>query len=115
MSAEVRQALAAAVNTVEGMHCSAYYVQTTTAGNAMVRLDRMRRDDSGFGFMNTWQVLVILPSGIAAAEKYLEEKLPLLLPAVGEEMVVTTVTPSELVLDNGSRIPCVAIEGARGH
>lgn len=113
MSAAIRQAIASAVNTVEGINCTPYFRQTTKTGDAMVRLDRKRRDDSGFGYIATWQVVVILPQDIATAEKYLDEKVDALVSALSEEVVVTTVTPQQLALDTGA-VPCVFIEGNRG-
>lgn len=113
MSAEARAALAGQVETVAGLSCTPYYRQTTKAGDAMVRMASISRDDSGFGFMVTWQVVLILPSDFKASEKYLEEKIDDLIAAVGEEMIVTGVTPQELVFDNGTSIPAVVIEGAR--
>lgn len=112
MSAVVRQVIADAASTVEGVEIHPYFRQTTKVGTGMVRMDRQTRASNGFGFVTTWQLLVILPQDIAAAEKYLEEKLPALMEAVGEQMVIQTVAPQELVLENG-RLPCVVIEGAR--
>lgn len=112
MSAAIRASIAAAANTVAGINCSPYFRQSTKPGDAMVRLDRQTRDTSGFGFMATWQVVVILPQDLATAEKYLDEKLPSLVDAIAEELVITTVTPQQLTLDTGL-VPCVFIEGNR--
>lgn len=113
MSAAVRAAIAAAVETVPGLSCAPYFRQTTKAGDGMVRLDRLTRSQNGFGFMATWQVLLVLPQDVQAAEKYLERITPALIAALAEELIVTTVTPQELVLDNGVRVPVVVIEGNR--
>jgi hypothetical protein len=113
MSAEIRQALADAANTVVGINCTPYFRQSTKPGDAMVRLDRKRRDDSGFGFMATWQVVVILPQDFAAAEKYLDEMAPALVEAVSQELVITDVTPQQLALDTAT-VPVVFIQGNRG-
>lgn len=112
MSAEVREALAAAANTVDGVHCTPYFRQSVKPGDAMVRLDRMTRDTSGFGFMVTWQVVVALPTDLSAAEKWLDANTDSLVAAIGEEMVVTTVMPQQLALDTGT-VPVVLIEGNR--
>lgn len=112
MSAEVRTALAAATNTVVGLHCTPYFRQTTKAGDAMVRMDRSVRDTSGFGFMVSWQVLILLPQDLSTAEKWLDTHMIPLINAISEEMVVTLVTPQQLALDTGS-VPIVLIEGTR--
>lgn len=112
MSTEFREALSTAVNTVEGLNCTPYFRQSTKPGDAMVRLDRKVRDSSGFGFMATWAVVVILPQDMATAEKYLDAKVGPLVSAISEELVVTTVTPQQLALDTGL-VPCVFIEGNR--
>lgn len=112
MSAEVREKIAAAASTVEGVRCSEYFRQTTKPGDALVRLDRLNRDETGFGYMAVWQVVVMLPQDLAAAEKWLDEHTDFLITAISEELVVTTVTPQQLALDTGL-VPCVVIEGAR--
>lgn len=112
MSAAVRAALAAAANTVSGISCSPYYKQTTKSGDAMVRLERINYPNR-FGGVVTWQVLLILPQDVATAEKYLEDKVPGVVAALSQEMVVSSVTPRELILNDGVRLPCVSIEGTR--
>lgn len=112
MSAEVRNAISAAASSVSGVNCTPYFRQSTKTGDAMVRFDRMNRDDSGFGFMVVWQVVLMLPQDVAAAEKYLEEKTPALIAALSEELVITSVTPQQLALDTGY-VPCVFFEGNR--
>lgn len=114
MSTEIRNALAAAANTVEGVKAQPYFRQTTRAGDAFVRLDRWARDTTGFGYMETWGVCVVLPQDLEAAEKYLDEKLDALVSAIEKVLVVTTVTPSRLQLDTGV-LPVVIIEGNRAH
>jgi hypothetical protein len=111
MSAASRTAIAAAANSVSGIHCNPYFVQTTKAGDAMVRLQQITYPNV-FGGVATWQVLVLLPQDIATAERYLEEKVPALVEALGTEMTVTTVQPQQLALETGS-VPCVVIEGTR--
>lgn len=113
MSAATRTAIADAVSTIDGLTCTPYFKTTTKAGTGMVRLDRMTRDSSGFGFTCTWQVIVLLPQDLATAEKYLESKIPALAEALAEHLVITTITPQQLDLGNGTHLPCVVIEGAR--
>lgn len=108
----IRSLIAAAASSVPGISVTPYFRQTTKPGDGMVRLERMNRDTSGFGYMATWQVVVVLPQDLASAEKYLDEKVPALLEAISEELVVTTVTPQQLALDTGL-VPVVFIEGNR--
>jgi hypothetical protein len=109
---EVRQALADAASAVEGITCTPYGRQTTKAGDAMVRLDRMDRDDSGFGFMVTWQVAVVLPQDQAKAEQFIDAKTPALIEALADHMVVTDAAQVQLVLEHGS-LPVLIVSGAR--
>ena len=115
MSEAVRTAIAEAASTVDGVTVTAYFRQTTRAGDGMVRLDHATRDANGFGFVDTWHVLVLLPTDIAQAETWLETRIDTLAEAVGTELVISTMTPSELVLDNGVTVPAVVIEGHREH
>lgn len=111
MSAEVRALLADAANTVEGINCTPYFRQTTKPGSAMVRKDRVNYPDR-FGGLVTWQVVVMLPQDLAAAEKFLDEKVPLLVDALWSEMRVTDAIPQQLALDTGA-VPIVLIQGSR--
>lgn len=113
MSAEVRTFIATAASTVEGVSCTPYFRQSTKSGDAMVRLDRKVRDASGFGFIATWQVVVILHQDLATAEKWIDANAALLAEALSEELVVTSITPQQLALDTGT-VPVLFIEGTRG-
>jgi hypothetical protein len=108
---QTRQALATAASTVEGIHCTPYVRQTTKAGDAMVRLDRINYPNA-FGGVVTWQVWVVLPQDVQSAEKYLDSKVPPLVTALAEEMVVASVTPGQLALDTDVVLG-VSIEGTR--
>lgn len=112
MSLATREEIADAANTVEGIKATPYFRQTTRPGDAFVRLDRWARDSTGFGYIQTWALCVLLPQALAAAEEYLDENLETIVEAVSEALVVTTVTPSRLALDTGT-IPVVMIEGTR--
>lgn len=107
----VRTAIATAASTVAGVSVSTHFKQTAKSGDGMVRLERINYPNP-FGGVVTWQVLVILPQDLATAEKWLDEKLPLLVEAVGNELVVQSATPQQLALDTGN-VPCVVIEGFR--
>jgi hypothetical protein len=108
---EIRQALADAASSVEGINCRPNFVQSTRPGDAMVRLDHIDYPNA-FGGIRTWQVAVILPQDYAAAEKFLDEKTPDLIAALGPHMQITRVTPAQLALDTAT-VPVVFIEGAR--
>lgn len=111
MSAEVRELLAIAASTgVGGVNTQPYFVQTTAAGLAFVRLDRIeyqRGYATGF-----WSIVVQLPTDRAAAEKYLEQWVPEMVESLSAEMHVLTVTPQDIDFGSGA-IPCAVISGHR--
>lgn len=111
MSAAVRQALADAASTVEGVTVTPYFRQVTRPGHGMVRKDRVDYP-SKFGGVVTWQVFVFLPSDQKAAEEWLDEQAPQLVAALTPEMNIDTVMPQQLALDSGS-VPVVLIQGIR--
>jgi len=110
---EDREAIAAAASTVEGIACSAHYRQSLTAGTASVRLAASNRASNGFGFVHTWQVWIALTQDVAAAERWMDAHLSELVTALDPELLVTSVTPSELVLAGGGSINGLIVEGAR--
>ncbi len=114
MSAEVRTLIANAASAVVGVNCTPYYRQSTKPGDAMVRLERMVRDSSGFAYMATWQVVVILHQDLATAEKWIDSHTEALTEAVSEVLVITSLTPQQLALDTGT-VPVLFIEGNRAN
>lgn len=110
--ATARQALADAMNEVPGINCSAWFRQSTKPGDAVIQYGGSRRPENGFGYIDKWEIVVILPQDIATSEKQVAENLPTWLEAASTQMVVTLVTPSQLALDTGV-VPCVVIEGNR--
>ena len=111
MSEAVRTALAEAANTVDGISVQPWFRSSTKAGDGMVRLDRITYPNP-FGGIRTWQVLIVLPQDLAQAERYLEDKTPALVEALGNEMAVDSATPQQIALDTGA-LPCLVIEGHR--
>lgn len=116
--AAVRTAISAAASTVPWetdpasfLNCSPYFRQTTKPGDAMVRRDRTLYPNP-FGGIVYWQVIIILPSSLSAAEAKLDLILPALISAVETELVIDSVTPQQLALDSGL-IPVVILEGHR--
>lgn len=113
MYANQRSAIAAAANTVDGITVTEYFRQTTTPGQGYVVFERADRDDTGFGLMVTWSILIFLPSDFGSSEVFEEGVLPSLIAALASELRVSTITHASVNLD-GSAVPCVVIEGVRG-
>lgn len=107
-----RDDLATSISTVEGVNCTPYRRQTTTPGEAMVRFDRSARDDSGLGYLNTWQVCVILPQNVATADAWIDDHRDALIAAAEDHLVVTSLVVGQLPVDT-SLVPCVVLEGVR--
>jgi len=112
MSLIVRQVLAAAASTVEGVDVAQRFRQATKPGSGMVRFGGWTRSTNGFGGVNTWQVWIVLPQDLAAAESWLDDHVDELVEVLSREMVVATVTPQQWALDTGT-VPIVVIEGTR--
>lgn len=111
MSAAVRTALATAASTVPGVDCVEYYRQSTKPGDAMVRRAGTVYPNV-LGGVVTWQVLIVLPQDLATAQKYLDEKVPLIVAALQGELHITSATPQQLAFDTGL-VPGAVIEGQR--
>lgn len=107
----IRDDLADAASTVDGLTGHPYYVQTTNPGTVLVRLDRVEYPNR-FGGVAHWALVLVGPQDAASAEHYFEEKLPPLREAVGMHLAVTSVTPS-LVDFGAGAIPCAVISGHR--
>lgn len=112
MSQAVREALATAANTVDGVNVTPYYRQATTPGQGMVRFDRTDYPNP-FGGLTTWWVVVVLPQDMGAAEKWLDKNGSALRGAVAEELAVRSMYPQQLALTDGSAVLAVVIEGQR--
>lgn len=108
----VREDLAAAASTVTGVTVAAEYRQSLTPYFGFVKWGSRVRDDSGLGWMDTWQVWIALPQDVKTAEAWLSEHLAELIAAIDDELVVTTVIPADLVLEGGSTNGLI-IEGTR--
>lgn len=111
MSAAIRQAIADAANTVEGIEAHPYYVGHLDPGTAFVRLERIDYPNP-FGGIRRWNLVVLLPQDLGDAEELLEDLVPKLREALADELPVTEVTPQQLQI-NGSYLPCVFITGHR--
>lgn len=113
MSAATRQAIAAAADTVTGIKCEHYFAPVTKPGAACVRLDHTDYPNR-LGGVDHWQVIVRLPQDLAEAEKYMDTvRLPL-YQAISAEIVVTSITPSQVIFEAGTvPLPCLIIAGHR--
>lgn len=109
-----RDDLATAISTVDGVTCTPYRRQTTNPGEAMVRMDRRTRSENGFGYMNTWQVAVILPQNVETAERWVEDHGDELIDAAEPHLTVLSLVIGQLPVDN-SLVPAVVLEGVREH
>jgi len=110
-NADVRQVLAAAASTVEGLVGLPNFVVATNPGNVMVRYDRTEYPNR-FGGVVHWSLVLVLPQDLSASEQYLEAKGPALREAVAAELVVTTITPQLIDFGAGS-VPCAVFTGHR--
>lgn len=111
----VRADLAAAANGAGmGLNVAQFYRQTAKVMDGWVSLVGMDRDDTGFGFMDRWQVTVVLHQDVKAAELWIEANVDALLAALAPQLIVTTVVPAQLTLDLG-RVPGLVVEGVRAH
>ncbi|MBS2939586.1 hypothetical protein KDN32_17745 [Nocardioides sp. J2M5] len=108
-----RADIAAAASTVVGLDIAAEYRQSLQPFTGFVKWNGLNRDDSGLGWIDTWQVWVALPQDVKAAEQWIATHLRDLLVALADELYVTTATPADLVLEGGSTNGLI-IEGARG-
>lgn len=114
VSAELRQALADAVNPVLGgpKKCAPYYRQSAKPGDAWVSFGRLDRDDTRLGFMESWSVRVVLAQDLATAEEWADENTAALVEALSEHLTITAVVMVTLAMDTGN-IPGMVVEGVR--
>jgi hypothetical protein len=110
-NAAVRQALADAVNTVEGLVGLPHFQVATNVGNVLIRYDRTEYPNR-FGGVVFWSLVLVLPQDLAASEEYLEAKGPALRDAVAAELVITTVTTQLIDFGAGS-VPTAVFTGHR--
>lgn len=106
-----RDDIARAASAVDGISAHPYYVQATQAGTAYLQLDRIEYPNP-FGGVCFWNLVVLLPQDLASAEKYIELNVPLVVEAISQHMVVTSVRPQQLNTGAGV-LPCVFISGHR--
>ncbi|MDF1705064.1 MAG: hypothetical protein P1U38_09845 [Aeromicrobium sp.] len=113
MSADVRQLIAEAASTVKGVTGYPYFVQSTAPGSTEVRLERIDYPNA-FGGVGHWNVVVLLPQDMAQAEKYLDDVvLAKVVPAVAEQLVVTSVVPQRTDFPGAGVLLAAFINGHR--
>lgn len=112
MSAADRTALAQAASTVEGIDVSPNYRQATEPGYGMVRLDRIEFPNR-LGPVRVWQIIIIAPQDMKAAETWMESKADALAEALSGELEMTSITPADVTLPGGGSMPVLVIEGRR--
>jgi hypothetical protein len=99
------------------VRCGTKYRQTTRPGDAWPRLAARNRAANGFGYLDTWEVVVVLPQDLGAAEEWLDAHLDELLEALNVARVfvrgVETATPTELILGAGNPINGLILTGLR--
>lgn len=109
---EVREAIAAAATTVDGITCNAYYKTGEKPGTSYVEL--LRTDyPNQFGGEDYWGVVVILDNDLAAAQKFMDDHRGPLRTALMEELVVTQVRPEIVPLPDNPGIKTMVVEGHR--
>ena len=108
----VREAIADAASTVPGITATPYFVPSTNPGTAYVRLDHVEYPNR-FGGVAFWDLVVILPQDYAAAERYVEEKVPAIREAIQEHLAIDRVTPQQLQISGVGTLPAVFINGHR--
>lgn len=74
------------------------YTQSLQPGHAFLKWNGRTRDDSGLGWIDSWQVWVALSQDVATAEEWMDIHLDELIAAADTELVVTSVDPAELIL-----------------
>lgn len=112
MSATVRQEIADAANTVDGVHVHPYYRQGGQAGSGNIQFARIDFPNI-FGGIVRWEVVILLPVDIASAQKRADELIPQLWQALSEAMSVDDVTAGTTSQDNRSGQPCLLVAGHR--
>lgn len=111
MSTQVREAIAAAASTVDGISVTPYFRQVTKPNQGFVRRSRTDYPNT-FGGVVTWAVVVVMPAAtVEDTERWLDENGPALVAAVEGEMTVTSMVP--FIATDAGNAPYVVIEGTR--
>lgn len=112
MSRADRKALADAASSVPGVSAHPYYVQGTKPGHAFVRLERTEYPNA-FGAVRRWNVVLVLPQDLAAAEQMIDDKQPQLYAALSAEMTIKEAAPQRLNIVGVGDLHALFITGYR--
>lgn len=109
-----REEIAAAASTVDGLSVTPYYQQSTRTGDGFVRLDERVRDESGFGFMDTWHVVITLGQDMTSAERWIEDNSSVIINALKRELEITSLIPTEILV-GATVLSGIIVVGNREH
>lgn len=70
---DVRQELADAMSSIDGIDCSPFWRTVNKTGSACVKFGRADASDNGFGMVTTWDVWVVLPNDMTQAEQWIDD------------------------------------------
>jgi hypothetical protein len=107
-----RDEIAEAASSVAGVDVVPYYRQSARVGDGFVRLAGKAKAANGFGYVDTWDVLIVLPQDLVTAEKFMEQVQAPLLAALDVPMSVQSFTPTSIAFD-ALAVNGVVITGAR--
>lgn len=95
-----RTALAAALSTVSGVTGYPRRPTTIRSGDAWPQWAGSQHD-GGQGFVETWNVLIVLPPDEAGADTFADAKQALLIAALRSVMFVDSFAPATLATEAG--------------
>ena len=113
MSAEARNGIAEAANTVEGLNVTPYSRQSLIPGAGSVRMIQRARSDNNFGWVDTYQVLVTLSQDVKTAETWIDDHVAEVCAALDRELHITNVALIQLPTESNP-VNAVVFEGTRG-
>jgi len=108
-----RADIARAASSVIGVNVTPNYRQVTKAGEGFVRWAGRDLAEDRFGYMDRWQVWLVVPQDLPAAEDWVADKAAALIAALDPELVVTSLTPADLVIGTATALNGLIIDGAR--
>lgn len=116
----VREELAAAASTVDGIEISPEYRQLSKPGQGWIELLRTEYPPihGVLGGEDYWGVFVLMPSDVAAAQRFMDEKrtelVRALMPPTGVRwLIVTQVRPEIISVPDNPGIKTMVVEGHR--
>lgn len=107
-----REDIAAAANVLDGIEIAPYYELVSTPGQGWVELLRTDYPNT-LGGEDYWGVVVVLPTELKAAQRFMDQYRHQLWNALGEAMVVTQTRPEQIAQPDNPIIKCMVIEGHR--